>query len=221
MVKGVIPVLFFPEKKVNVLKKIVILGLVFLGILCVLQVSLSVFFDKNYIESIFAHKDNFTDGSLSGMAYLQMIYTHFFGAPVFFPEILDYTARITKINYITEGNYFFWWQNLFVILILLFSVASLIRNYKNPLVQMVFLLFLVDIVIHCVIRFGIDEPFIYGAHWIYCIPLLLGWLYKKLKATQAKVFLALICCLFIVLVINNLVRLSDFINLAQQLYPAN
>ncbi len=219
MAKGVIPVLFFKEKKASILKKIIILGAVFFIILLALQIFSALVLDKNYIGSIFAHKDNFTDESLTGMAYLQMIFSHFFGAPIFLSEIFSYNTIRNGIPYLVEGDYRLWWQYLFMSLICVFLVTSLIRNYKEPFVQMIFLLFLVDIVIHCIIRFGINEPFIYGAHWIYCVPLLLGWLYKKLKDKQAKVFLIIISCMFVALVINNLVRLSDFINLAQQIYP--
>lgn len=219
MAKGVIPVLFFKEKKVSILKKILILGAVFFVILLIIQVFSALFLDKNYIGSIFAHKDNFTDESLTGMAYLQMIFSHFFGAPIFLSEIFSYKTIRNGIPYLVEGDYRLWWQYLFMSLICIFVVISLIRNYKEPLVQMIFLLFLVDIIIHCVIRFGINEPFIYGAHWVYCIPLLLGWLYKKLGEKQAKVFLIIVSCMFAGLIINNLVRLSDFINLAQQIYP--
>ncbi|MDR2949533.1 MAG: DUF6080 domain-containing protein [Prevotella sp.] len=219
MAKGVIPVLFFKEKKASILKKIIILGAVFFIILLALQIFSALVLDKNYIGSIFAHKDNFTDESLTGMAYLQMIFSHFFGAPIFLSEIFSYNTIRNGIPYLVEGDYRLWWQYLFMSLICVFVVTSLIRNYKEPFVQMIFLLFLVDIVIHCIIRFGINEPFIYGAHWIYCVPLLLGWLSKKLKDKQAKVFLIIISCMFVALVINNLVRLFDFINLAQQIYP--
>lgn len=219
MAKGVIPVLFFKERKASILKKIIILGAVFFIILLALQIFSALVLDKNYIGSIFAHKDNFTDESLTGMAYLQMIFSHFFGAPIFLSEIFSYNTIRNGIPYLVEGDYRLWWQYLFMSLICVFVVTSLIRNYKEPFVQMIFLLFLVDIVIHCIIRFGINEPFIYGAHWVYCVPLLLGWLYKKLKDKQAKVFLIIISCMFVALVINNLVRLCDFINLAQQIYP--
>lgn len=219
MAKGVIPVLFFKEKKMSIFKKIMVLGLIFFVILLIIQVLSIVFLDKNYIQSIFAHKDNFTDGSLTGVTYLRMIFSHFFGAPIFFSEILSYKTIRNGIPYLVENDYHMWWQYLFMSLIFLFVIISLIRNCKEPLVQMLFLLFLIDIIIHCIIRFGINEPFIYGAHWIYCIPLLLGWLYKKMNEKQAKVFLAIISCMLIGLILNNLYRLSDFINLAQELYP--
>lgn len=220
MAKGVIPVLFFKEKKLSILKKVFILGGIFFVILLVIQIASYVFLDKNYIQSIFIHRENFTDKTLTGGAYLQMIFSHFFGAPIFLSEIFTYNTIRNGIPYLVEGNYRFWWQYLFMLLLLLFMIISFVRNYKEPLVQMIFLLFLVDIVIHCVILFGINEPYIYGAHWVYCVPLLLGWLYKKLSEKQARVFIIIICCMFVGLVINNLVRLLDFINLAQQIFPA-
>lgn len=219
--KGIVPVLFFKEKKVSILKKIVMLSLIFLVILCLVHILSAVFLNKNYFESIFVHRESFTDASLSGAPYLQMLFNHFFGAPVLFPQLMNYEAQGTGIKYIIEGNYIFWWQYMFVAVVLVMMLFSLISNYKNSLVWMIFLLFLVDIVIHCILKFGLNQPFIYGAHWIYCVPLLLGWLYSKLKGYPAKAFLVIILCLFVGLIVNNLYRLSEFINLAQQLYPAN
>ena len=80
--------------------------------------------------------------------------------------MMNYTAYNSTMQYIIEGNYSYWWQYTFVALMLATIVASLIKNYKNPFVQMIFLLFLIDIIIHCVMKFGINQPFIYGAHWV-------------------------------------------------------
>jgi hypothetical protein len=218
-VKGIIPVLFFKEKKTNILKKIVLLSIIFIGILCIVHLLSAVFLSKNYIESVLTHKEYFTNMGLAGSSYFEMVFTHFFGSPLFFPHLEHYTAYSSNLQYIIEGYYMYVRQYLFVTLILAMLLLSLIKNYKNRFVQMIFLLFLVDITIHCFFKFGINQPFIYGAHWIYCIPLLLGWLYKKLNKNQGKIFLIIISCMCIGLIINNLVRLSEFINLAQQLYP--
>jgi hypothetical protein len=219
VVKGVIPVLFFKEKKAGIIKKIMVLGVIFAGILCVAHVLSLVFLSKNYFESIFMHREFFTNSALAGSSYFEMVFTHFFGAPLFFPQMMNYTAYGSSLPYIIEGHYAFWWQYLFVALIVVMLLLSLIKNYKNPFVQMIFLLFIVDTTIHCILKFGINQPFIYGAHWIYCIPLLSGWLCKKLKGYQEKVFMGIVACMLIGLIANNLYRLSDFINLAQQLYP--
>jgi hypothetical protein len=217
--KGVIPILFFKEKKAGIIKKVILQGVIFAGILCVVHVLSLVFLSKNYFESVFLHRESFTNSELAGSSYFDMVFTHFFGAPLFFPQMMNYTAYGTSLSYIIEGYYAFWWQYLFAGLILVMLLLSLIKNYKNPFVQMIFLLFVADITIHCIFKFGINQPFIYGAHWVYCIPLLSGWLYNRLKGYQEKVFIGIAACMFIGLIVNNLYRLSDFINLAQQLYP--
>lgn len=217
--KGVVPVLFFKEKKINILKKVVLLGIIFLAILCLVQVISIVFLSKNFLESIFMHRESFTNSALGGSSFFQMVFSHFFGSTIFFPPMMNYTAYNSTMQYIIEGNYSYWWQYAFVALILVAILASLLKNYRNPFVQMIFFLFLIDIIIHCLMKFGINQPFIYGAHWVYCIPLLLGWLYSKLKEKQAKVFVVFLICMFIGLIINNLYHLTDFINMAQSLYP--
>lgn len=217
--KGIVPVLFFKEKKISILKKVVLLGVIFLAILSIVQIISIVFLSKNFFESIFIHRESFTNSALSGSSFSQMVFTHFFGSAIFFPPMMNYTAYNSTMQYIIEGNYSYWWQYIFVALMLATIVASLIKNYKNPFVQMIFLLFLIDIIIHCVMKFGINQPFIYGAHWVYCIPLLFGWLYSKLKEKQAKGFVVFLICMFIGLIVNNLYHLTDFINMAQSLYP--
>jgi hypothetical protein len=87
---------------------------------------------------------------------------------------------------------------------------------KNKYAWMLFLLFGVDIFIHVIAHFGLLTPFIYGGHWVYCLPLLLGWLfgYASDKKILKNLLITVTSVLLAGLVVNNLVRLSDFIHMA-------
>lgn len=116
-------------------------------------------------------------------------------------------------------SYQYVWQYLFVGVLCLLLLLALYKNYKNKYVHYVFLLFFVDVFIHLIYRYGIHEAFIYGGHWIYCVPLLLGWLYKSLKTKYSNGLFITTCCILAVLAVNNGIRLWEFISLAKQYYP--
>lgn len=148
----------------------------------------------------------------------------FLGAPMFFPEMNTVYyghswGEITDIQTISLDVYHYWWQYLFVGIIFILMIASVIFNYRNKYVQMIALCFGVDIVIHIIIRYGLADPFIYGAHWIFCVPLLLGWLYKSMNKNLERWMLVLLCLLFVALLINNLYRIKEFVTLATSLFP--
>lgn len=223
--KGIVPVLFFKDTKLNIIKRILLLGLAFFAILLLLHISLSVFVSKDYFGSILNHKDSFTSGSLTGYEYLQRVFTHFFGAPLLFSEIISYEYLNADTGYyrnmIVESEYIHWLQYAFVWLIILLLALSVATNYKNRLFILVCFLFGVDLGIHCVFRFGLFMPFLYGGNWVYCIPLLLGWLYKSLKSDlHTNLFVGLLSCMLIGLIVNNLFAMVDFVSLAMNIYPA-
>ena len=222
-VKGLIPVIFLNEKKTSILKRLIVISLIFGGVLLSIHVVCLVFLDKDYFRSIFVHREAFTPGIYNSLWYAQTMFSRFFGNPVFITELVNISYYNEAYDYhgnrISEMDYHLWWQYLFSGLLLLLLIVSLIRNYKNKLVQFVGLLFLFDIGIHCVLRFGLFDPYIYGAHWVYCLPLILGWLYKSFSGKMAKGFTILMTCMLIALIINNLIRLSEFLDLAVEIFP--
>ena len=61
---------------------------------------------------------------------------------------------------------------------LLFLVAaSALLNLKNKYVQLLLMYLSIDFVIHFIIRYGMNEAILFGGHWMFAIPILLGWLY--------------------------------------------
>lgn len=158
---------------------------------------------------------------VSNHSYLSKVLSFFFGMPILLNQM--YLGNVIQLNYydpmIASSIYEFWWQYLFVILIIAIIVYSILMSYKNRLVQYLFLLFFFDVLIHAILRAGLHEAMIYGAHWIYTVPLFIGWLYKNLGRVQQKALTGLLICMLVVLATNNMVRMIEFTNLALEYFP--
>lgn len=215
--KGIIPMFFVKDRRNMIILKILLVGSIFALVLLAVELKHGVF------SEIFVRFNKFSNPSKD--AVFSYIFDWFLGAVMLFPEIIWNTSKQdlynnVTINMIDVNFYQYWWQYLFVVLVFIFVIISIITNYKNRLVQMVTLLLLVDIVLHVVMRFGINEGFLYGAHWIYTIPIFLGWMYKSVEKTRyKKVYVITITCLFCLMFVNNLNQLINFINIALREYP--
>lgn len=223
VVKGIIPVIFLNEKKTKIFKRIFILTSVFILILLIIQLFMYFTENRNYLNSIVAHQQTFTSITYDTYPTWKQIFHKFFGTPIFFSEIINNTFFSNSAQRIIRSIdvifYEFIWQKVFIYTLVFLLIFSLIKNFKNKYVQMLFLLLFTDIVIHCVLRFGLDWPFMYGAHWVYCIPLLLAWLYKSLEIKLSKVCFAFLSVTLIILFANNLIRLFTFIEIAKEMFP--
>ncbi len=109
---------------------------------------------------------------------------------------------------------------LFVIVILILVLWSWAKNFKNKFVQILMISFLVDIVIHCVLKFGVHTSYIYGGHFIFVVPLMLGWLFYGYRDSPKtiSVLYSVICLLFVYLAINNIFRMSEFFDFLEMYY---
>lgn len=109
---------------------------------------------------------------------------------------------------------------LFVTVVLILVLWSFTKNFKSKFVQILMISFLVDIVIHCILKFGLHTSYIYGGHFIFVVPLLLGWLFYSYKDSPKTIsFLYVtVCILFFYLVINNTFRMAEFFNFLEMYY---
>ncbi|MDD6209597.1 MAG: DUF6080 domain-containing protein [Bacteroidales bacterium] len=90
--------------------------------------------------------------------------------------------------------------------LLLLFILSFILNRKEILVRLIFCYLLVDIVIHFIARYGLNEAVIFGGHWLFTVPLILGWLYNRFsEKNQHKLMYTLDIYLitFIILLLFN------------------
>lgn len=151
-----------------------------------------------------------------------MMVSWFFGGNVLFSSLFtrnyngksfDYKAIFMDV-YTGIGPY------VFVGLLLFLIIWSVLKNYKNKLVWILMISFLVDIVIHCVMKFGLHTSYIYGGHFVFVYPLLMGWLlsgYKKGSIIYYLIIMIIVSMLTF-LGINNIYRMQEFYELINLYY---
>ncbi len=144
-----------------------------------------------------------------------MILSYFFGGNILFSNFIirdkhnmqgfDYKGLVMDV-YSSFVPYIF----IGILLVLIFW--SYFKNFKNRLVQVIMISFLVDIVIHCIMKFGLHTSYIYGGHFVFVYPLLLGWLFYSYRQSPKILSLltAIFCILFAYLVTNNYLRMTEF-----------
>lgn len=152
-----------------------------------------------------------------------MIYSWFFGGNILFPSFLirDYH---NKKGFHYEALFMDVYSSsipyIFVAVLFFLIFWSYIKNFRNRFVQILMVSFFVDIIIHCVLKFGLHTSYIYGGHFIFVVPLLLGWLFYSYK-NSPKMLSALyitVSILFFYLGMNNLFRMTEFFDFLNQYY---
>lgn len=224
MAKGVIPMLFVKEKFWTIVKRVFVVGLVFFLIILSVHFTSLYFLNKNLFISILVHQNAWTTDPDFLINKWNFVYNKFYSNPIFFS---DYQLN-GWFNKDAGSEQFFLgvkvydslWQYVVGILVLVFIVVGILRNYKNRFVLMIALLLFFDIFLHLILKFGLFDPFIYAGHWLYCVPLLMGWMYKSFKNVYvSKLLFGVICCMFVVLTVNNMVHIYNFTRLAAELFP--
>lgn len=152
-----------------------------------------------------------------------MVYSWFFGGNLLFPSFVvrDYhNKKGFDYKAIFMDTYSHWLPYLIVGLIVGFVLWSFIKNFKNALVQILFWSFAVDVIIHCILKFGLHTSYIYGGHFVFVYPLLIGWLFAAYKDSP-KILNALYVLLLLVtsyVVVNNLLRFTEFVDFLDLYY---
>jgi len=153
--------------------------------------------------------------NVESMPTWDMILSFFFGGNILFPGfIMSDKHNMKGFNF--KGLYMDLYSSpvpyFFIAALLALISWSYFKNFKNKWVQVIALSFLVDIIIHCVMRFGLHTSYIYGGHFIFVYPLLLGWLFYAYRSSPKMIsFLTLtLIILFVYLLINNVFRMTEF-----------
>ncbi|WP_327983612.1 DUF6080 domain-containing protein [Bergeyella porcorum] len=86
--------------------------------------------------------------------------------------------------------------------------------------KILLLSFFFDILIHCVLKFGLHTSYIYGGHFVYVYPLLIGWLvfaYRKHRTTLS-ILSGILLLLTLYLGFNNGIRMQEFFEFLERYY---
>ena len=152
-----------------------------------------------------------------------MITSWFFGGNVLFSNLVvrDYhNKKGFQYKALFMDTYTVWLPYVFVGLLLGLVIWSYCKNFKNKWVQILMLSFLVDIIIHCVLKFGLHTSYIYGGHFVFVYPLMIGWLFFAYqKSPKMLSFLAsLVGVMTFYLIINNIYRMEEFFSFLNRFY---
>ncbi|MDR3024276.1 DUF6080 domain-containing protein [Chryseobacterium sp.] len=153
--------------------------------------------------------------NVESMPTWDMILSFFFGGNILFPGFIISDKHNMK-GFDFKGLYMDLYSSafpyFFVTILLTLIIWSYFKNFKNKWVQVIAISFFVDIVIHCVMRFGLHTSSIYGGHFVFVYPLLLGWLFYTYRSSpKIMSFLTLtVILLFVYLLANNLFRMAEF-----------
>lgn len=113
-----------------------------------------------------------------------------------------------------------WVPYVFVIVLFTLVFWSVVKNFKNKLVAILAISFAVDIVIHAVLKFGLHTSYIYGGHFVFVFPLLLGWLFFAYR-TSLRMSTALSASLILLIMYlgaNNIYRMQEFFDFLNLYY---
>lgn len=212
-VKGIIPMLFMKINKKQITRRLVIVVAVFAVIL------ICAIFE--FRGQLIAHYINNTTTTTKGTAF-EDLFGMLFSSPIFSSfAVLVSAPEEESFPYMILFEYYrYWWQYFFTGILFLLIIVSIARNYRNKLVVLLVLLVTVDVFIHVFMRFGMGEGFLYGGHWLFFVPLMLGWGYKSIKSDRVRMSLSVFLgILLVVLIGNNIIQLIRFIDLAVECFP--
>lgn len=152
-----------------------------------------------------------------------MILSWFLGGNVLFPGFVvrDYHSKEGfEYKAIFMDVYSSTVSLVFVFVLVVLVLWAILRNYGNRLVWVLAGSFLVDVIIHCVMKFGLHTSYIYGGHFVFVYPWLLGWLFYSYRYNSRVLSLltALLCILTLYLGANNYYRFQVFIQFLNLFY---
>ena len=115
---------------------------------------------------------------------------------VFRPVFVKYTW---KLSYVIEG------------IILLLAIIGLWCGRRSRFLWLAMSYFAFDMFIHLILGFGINEIFIMAPHWLFVVPLAIGYAFYSSKGNQHKVLQLSVLALTAYLWVYNGWLLVDFL----------
>lgn len=152
-----------------------------------------------------------------------MIYSYFLGGSILFPSFFIREKHNMKGFYykaLFMDVYTSVFSYVFIGLLLTLILWSYFKNFNNKLAQILLLSFLIDILIHCIFRFGLHTSYIYGAHFIFIFPLMMGWLFfsHRNSPKMLSFLTSIIGIMTVFLLFNNYIRMWEFYDFINQFY---
>lgn len=222
-VKVFIPVLFEKEvfKNFKSFGNAVLRGIVAVAVFALLFMYRLNFDYMKFLSKTGEQYEKFSKPKVTPL--WDMMASWFLGGNVLFSNFItrDYHNRKGfEYKALFMDVYSSWIPYIFIAVLLALVIWAYIKNFKNKLVQILMISFAVDIIIHCILKFGLHTSYIYGGHFVFVYPLLLGWLCYSYRnsPTNFSAILILVIPMTVYLGINNFIRLEEFFSFLDAFY---
>ncbi len=147
----------------------------------------------------------------------------FFGGNVLFSSFAmrDYH---NKNNFFYKALFMELYSSYFPIILVLCMVTFLLwawwRMRGQKVVHLLISSLLVDIIIHLGLGFGTQSSYIYGGHFVFIFIWLIAYLYQSFQGNWRYQYLfgCILITMGVFLVMNNLYRMSEFIDFCHRYY---
>ena len=100
-------------------------------------------------------------------------------------------------------KYRYWWNYAVQGIISLLFLAGIWYGRKSKYLWLVLSYFALDMVLHIGLGFGINEVYIMTAHWIYALPIAMGFLIKNAPIRFRKYLVGIVAAIALYLIIYN------------------
>lgn len=155
-----------------------------------------------------------------------MIASWFWGGNMLFPSFImrDYHSKEGfQYKALFMDTYSSFASYIWVILIFLGIIWAVLKQRKNTLIYILLSFGAVDTIIHIVLKFGLHTAYIYGGHYIFLVPLFLGWLLSS-YSSASRYRIIIVCTLIVMmtfLFMNNLYRIQEFWDFIERYYKVS
>lgn len=155
---------------------------------------------KNYIiDNLFASVNSYVERytpSHDLITYIKMVFYYILSSPLFFINIL-YTAP-NGLDYIKFDLSADIPIIIITILFFIFILYNVVRNIKDRKLLAVFGLFIYNMIIHVIVRFGLYEGTIYGLHFLFAEIIMFAFGFKIENKLIKRTFIAFSILFFII-----------------------
>lgn len=100
-------------------------------------------------------------------------------------------------------KYRYWWNYAVEGIISLLFLAGIWYGRKSKYLWLVLSYFALDMVLHIGLGFGINEVYIMTAHWIYALPIAMGFLIKNAPIRFRKYLIGIVAAIALYLILYN------------------
>ena len=147
---------------------------------------------KNYIiDNLFSSVSTYTElytPSHDLLTYIKMIFYYILSSPLFFINILH--TEPNELDYIKFDLSADIPIIIMTILFFIFILYNVIRNIKDRNLLATFGLFIYNMIIHVIVRFGLYEGTIYGLHFLFAEIIMFAFGFKIENKFIKRIFIA-------------------------------